>query len=288
MAVTVEPATIAPVRPLASASMPGVVVASFNVHGGVDGLGRSFDVVAACRELDADLLVLQETWSPDAGEPLAHQVADALGYKVEELAMTRARLWPAPGGPAGWGPALVQRGPYGLRVGEAKPGRRPERSKLRGTGTVEHGTWGLAVLARVPLLSTALLDLGQLSRDPARRGAIAVEVDVEGRALRVIGTHLSHLSHGSVVQLRELRRQVDAPGTPAVLTGDMNMWGPPLSALLPGWTRIVRGRTWPAWRPVAQLDHILVTAGVRILEEGRVVSVPGSDHLPVRARVALA
>jgi hypothetical protein len=44
--------------------MDGLVVASFNVHGGVDGFGRPFDVIAACGELDADLVVLQESWSP--------------------------------------------------------------------------------------------------------------------------------------------------------------------------------------------------------------------------------
>ncbi len=111
---------------------------------------------------------------------------------------------------------------------------------------------------------------------------------MDGRPLRVIGIHMSHLSHGSVLQLRVLHRLLATSPTPAVLAGDMNMWGPPLSALLPGWSRAVRGRTWPAWRPVAQLDHILVTRGVRRWGAGEVVPVIGSDHLPVRARVSPA
>jgi endonuclease/exonuclease/phosphatase family metal-dependent hydrolase len=73
---------------------------------------------------------------------------------------------------------------------------------------------------------------------------------------------------------------------PAVLVGDMNMWGPPLVMLLPGWSRAVRGRSWPAWRPLFQIDHVLVTAPVRVLE-GSVVRIEGSDHLPVRARLAV-
>jgi endonuclease/exonuclease/phosphatase family metal-dependent hydrolase len=117
---------------------------------------------------------------------------------------------------------------------------------------------------------------------------MAVEVDIGGRPLRVIGLHLSHLSHGSIVQLRALHRLIAVPDSPGVLVGDMNMWGPPLSLLMPGWSRVVRGATWPAWRPVAQLDHILVTGGVRTLGSGQVVRVPGSDHLPVRARVTLS
>jgi len=269
--------------------MSGVVVASFNVHGGVDGLGRPFDVVAACLALDADLLFLQETWSADSGEPLARQVGDKLGYRVDELAMTRAQLSapPSTSVPASsWGPVLIQRGPWGLRVGEGRPGR-PPRPRPDSAGPVENGTWGIAVLSRVALRATATLDLGQLRRDPVRRGALAVEIDIDGRPLRVVGTHLSHLSHGSVLQLRDLHRLLAASDTPGVLVGDMNMWGPPLSALMPGWSRVVKGGTWPSWRPVAQLDHILVTDGVRTLGPGEVVPLRGSDHLPVRARVTL-
>jgi endonuclease/exonuclease/phosphatase family metal-dependent hydrolase len=268
--------------------MDGVVVASFNVHGGVDGFGRPFDVIAACAELDADLVVLQESWSPAQGPSLARLVGDALGYRVDELALTVARLSHplSPGAaPARWGPVLRQSRPYGLRVGEVRPGRRPPRTE--GAGPIEHGSWGIALLSRVPLEIVTVVDLGQLRRDPARRGAIVAEVNVGGRALRVIGTHLSHLSHGSLLQLGALRRLMAVSDLPAVLAGDMNMWGPPLSVLLPGWSRVVRGRTFPAWRPVAQLDHILVTDGVETMGAGEVVAVDGSDHLPVRARVTL-
>ncbi len=269
--------------------MDGLVVASFNVHGGVDGFGRPFDVVAACGELDADVLVLQETWSPAAGEPLAARVGDALGYRVEELAMARARLSAPPENavvPSSWGPVVFQRGPWGLRVGEGRS-RRRAAPRPRSPGNAVPGTWGLAVLSRVPVLGTTTIDLGQLRRDPARRGAIAVEVEIDGRPVRVIGTHGSHLSHGSVLQLRALRRILAASESQGVLAGDMNLWGPPLSALLPRWTRAVRGRTWPAWRPLAQLDHVLVTDGVKVLDRGQVMPVRGSDHLPVRVRVTL-
>jgi endonuclease/exonuclease/phosphatase family metal-dependent hydrolase len=267
--------------------MSGVVVASFNVHAGVDGWGRPYDVVAACRKLDADVLVLQEAFTPDGGEPLAHLVADALGYRVEELPMTRARLFTAPAtaaSPTDWGPAVFQRGPYGLRVGDRRS-RRPRRHPIPAV----HGVWGLAVLSRVPVREVTTIDLGQLRRDPARRGAIAVDVEDQGTVVRVVGIHLSHLSHGSVVQLRALHGKLRRWDLPMVLTGDMNMWGPLLVSLLPGWSRAVRGRTWPSWRPVAQLDHILVTGGLGAVaeagEETGVLSIPGSDHLPVRARL---
>jgi endonuclease/exonuclease/phosphatase family metal-dependent hydrolase len=64
----------------------------------------------------------------------------------------------------------------------------------------------------------------------------------------------------------------------------MNLWGPPLVLLLPGWRRAVKGRTWPAWRPHSQTDHILVSAGVGVVD-GRVVYVGNSDHRAVRAEL---
>ena len=44
----------------------------------------------------------------------------------------------------------------------------------------------------------------------------------------------------------------------------MNLWGPPVRAFLPGWHRAVKGRTWPAWHPHSQIDHILVRGEVRV------------------------
>jgi len=69
--------------------------------------------------------------------------------------------------------------------------------------------------------------------------------------------------------------------------GDMNMWGPMLSLAMPGWSRAVLGRTWPSWRPLFQIDHILITAAVQVLG-AEVVRAHGSDHFPVRATLAVA
>jgi endonuclease/exonuclease/phosphatase family metal-dependent hydrolase len=154
-------------------------------------------------------------------------------------------------------------------------------------GTRQRGTLGLAVLSRLPLRGASRLSLGQLLRDPSMRGAIVVEVELPDGLLTVVGTHLAHLSNGSLIQLRALRRLIPGPATPAVLAGDMNLWGPPLSAMLPGWSRTVRARSWPAWRPMAQLDHVLVTPALRVDGRGEVLALGGSDHLPVRSRLSL-
>ena len=96
----------------------------------------------------------------------------------------------------------------------------------------------------------------------------------------------SRLPYGPPTQLRRLRPQL--PGderarrsSPATATSG----GPGVTAFLPGWTRTVRGRTWPASRPHSQIDHILVRdgdAGVEVLDS-EVLPAVGSDHRPVRA-----
>jgi endonuclease/exonuclease/phosphatase family metal-dependent hydrolase len=71
---------------------PRLVVASYNVHGGVDGWGRPYDVVAECERLDPDVLVLQESWHPDGRPSLAQRVADRLGCSVTEFTSGRGRI----------------------------------------------------------------------------------------------------------------------------------------------------------------------------------------------------
>jgi len=105
--------------------------------------------------------------------------------------------------------------------------------------------------------------------------------------LAVFGTHMSHITHGSHAQYRLLSDLLPPPTTAAVLAGDMNLWGPPVNSYLRGWRRAVTTRTWPAYRPHSQLDHVLVTPSVSVLD-ARAGAFAGSDHLPVVATLALA
>ena len=121
------------------------------------------------------------------------------------------------------------------------------------------------------------------------RSSTDIELPGADGLLRVVGTHLAHLSQGSPRHIASLRRTLNAmTPVPSVLAGDMNLWGPPLVLLLPGWSRAVRGRTWPTWSrwPLAQPDHILVRGPARA-ESGEVLPITDSDHLPVRATLVI-
>jgi endonuclease/exonuclease/phosphatase family metal-dependent hydrolase len=267
------------------------VVANFNLHAGIDGWGRPFDVVAACRGLDADLLVLEECWTPDTGGTpgLAATVGSTLGYEVLEHSLADGRrAGPHPQANRRWMRPLDWRSSsHAIYL----DGHRPQSGGVTRSARYQQaapGRWGIAVLSRFPVIDHEVVDLGRLWRDRARRGALVVRVDVGERPLAVAATHMSHLSYGSPLHFVRLRRLLEATigDDPAVLAGDMNLWGPPVGAFFPGWRRVVRAKTWPAWNPHSQVDHILVRGAVDALG-GEALPMAGSDHRPVRARLAL-
>ncbi len=268
---------------------PRLTVATFNVHAGVDGWGRPFDLLKACSALDADVLVLQETWTPEDGPGTAETVGDALGYTRFEQPLARGRLGrPDPTADRRWMRSLDWRGSnHAIYLDSERP-LPPRVTGSRRYVDAQPGSWGVAVLSRLPAQAERIIDLGRLEQDSARRFALVLRVEVDGVPVRIVGTHMSHITYGAAVQFvrlsRALRRHL-SPG-PAILAGDMNMWGPPVSAFFPGWRRAVRHRTWPAWRPHSQVDHILVRGPLRVLG-GEALAAAGSDHLPVRARLTL-
>lgn len=258
--------------------MAVVSLSSFNVHAGVDGLGRPYDAVGACLDLDADVLVLAENWTPDDGPGLVDELCRH-GYEARRGVAVRGWIYPpADAAEPGWGPLLRRRPGVGMRV--QWPGR-----PARPSGDAAHGQLGLVVLSRLPVLGHAEIDLGQLPGD-VPRNAVVVEVGPPDAPLRVVGVHMSHLRSGSPVQFARLRWALGEARRTVVL-GDMNLWGPPLALLLPGWRRAVRGRTWPSWRPTFQIDHVLSSPDLRVADR-QVGAHHGSDHRPIRVEIEVS
>jgi endonuclease/exonuclease/phosphatase family metal-dependent hydrolase len=240
--------------------VPELTLASFNVHWGrgnrKDGWPE-FDVAAACATFDADVIVLQELWSPDGGTPQHEAVADALGMRAVAVPMARAELEPKP--------KLLARATEGETIGD--------------------GDWSLAVVTRKPIRASRVVELPSLPLDPWKRCLLHVDIDVDGTNLAVVATHFAHLEFGSPLLTRALRRGLPPADRPAVLVGDMNMWGWTVAAMTPrAWKRGVRGKTWPAPKVRHQIDHLLVTPSVEVVRS-EVLPHQGSDHLPIRARL---
>jgi endonuclease/exonuclease/phosphatase family metal-dependent hydrolase len=169
-------------------------------------------------------------------------------------------------------------------VGQLRKSFRLDGERWGGPGHDDRpsvqGTWGLALLSRLPVRDVAVHPLGQLRRDAARRVVVEGSVGLDTGDLIVCGTHMSHITHGSHAQYRRLAAELPALTEAAVVAGDMNLWGPPVSSYLRGWRRAVVGKTWPAHRPHSQLDHVLTTPPVTVVD-ARVGEFAGSDHRPV-------
>lgn len=236
---------------------PEIEFVTLNTHLGLHPKRNNFapnDLVSACLALDADIIALQEHFRPAEGTALIDHLGEA-GYEVAEHAMAPVR-WTRHGRPR-----LTNQGP---------------------------STWGLALASRYPIVSTRILPIGRVIRDPAgHRSALAVELDVDGTRLDVIVVHTSSkVPYGPVIHLRRLRSQLPVGAGPVIVAGDCNIWGPVATRVLPGWRRAVVGRTWPAHRPHSQIDHILVNDRIEVVR-GQVLADHGSDHRPVKSRLRL-
>jgi len=237
-------------------------VASLNLHCGFGFYGQPFDVAAALCQLEADVICVQESWlhvdgagDAVADDPLA-EAANKLGAEVFRVVMAK---WPC------------------LGLAGIPPSSNP-------------GELAIAVFSSLPVSKYEVIELGIAPADDVPRFAQVVTVDLaSGTSVRVVNTHLTHRLT-SPLQLRVLRQRLQSDGLPTgciptIIAGDFNM-PRPVADMSINYDATVRGRTWPASRPLVQLDHIVVDQRIKVVESQVLPSV-GSDHLPVRARLRI-
>nr|BFE69956.1 hypothetical protein GCM10020092_032570 [Actinoplanes digitatis] len=226
-------------------------LASLNLHCGLDHRGAPYSVKAAVAALDTDVIVVQENWRARGTESLAASAAADCGYPCF------AELDMVPDAP--------------LADLDVVDGAAPD----------EVGAWGLAVMSRVPWVSTTAIGIGTAPGDVV--GARSAQV-IELPGLRVVNVHLTHrLLHGLGTAATPARGPALVAGAHADRRGPEHVLSR-RSTWPAGTGRAVRGRTWPAQRPVAQLDHVLLGAGV-MATGAEVGPNLGSDHLPVRLTI---
>lgn len=154
------------------------------------------------------------------------------------------------------------------------------------------GTYGNALLTRLPVSTVRHVDLSVAGREP--RGAIDADLEIEGHAVRIVVAHLGLRGFERVRQVEEILRSVRASGQGKVtiVAGDLNEWRPNDRSLQPLHVRFGRSRvrTFPSWRPLFSFDRILVEPQ-NVVRSFVVHDSPlarrASDHLPVKAVVEL-
>ena len=212
-----------------------------SVHDGNVELDR---LVASVRELDADVLALQEV---DLDQPRSGKV-DLTAVAAEAMGAVAHRFVAAISG-------------------------TPGATWMAATGSEQPGTaaYGVALLSRFPVQSWQVV---RLPRIPARfpmylpgpsrvmivheepRAAMVAQLDTPVGPLTVANTHLSFVPGWNRVQLRHLVRDLRGFPGPRVLMGDLNMT-PPTPTRWSGLRPLGVASTFPADIPDRQLDHIL-------------------------------
>lgn len=154
----------------------------------------------------------------------------------------------------------------------------------------ERGHYGNVLLTRLPLRAVRRLDLSLVDREP--RGALDVDLDAGGVALRVVATHLGLHPWERRFQIRHLLAELAARKTyPVALLGDINewfAWGRPLQWLHAHFGRPPAPATFPARLPLLALDRVWLLprrclSGVRAHRSP--LARQASDHLPLVAEV---
>lgn len=219
--------------------------ASYNIHKAV-GIDRRQDpdrIITVLRELDADVIALQE--------------AD-MRFGQRASVLPRALLDDTP-----WEPVPVAK----------------RRQSI--------GWHGNALLVRRSMQWVAAGALELPTLEP--RGAAMAELVLDGCRLRVIGMHLDLSGFRRRDQIRailgHLEKHDDQRAT--VLMGDFNQWGLRSGAMgefAKGWQMLAPGASYPARRPIARLDRIVVSDSCRVIDGGvhhSALAAQASDHLPI-------
>jgi endonuclease/exonuclease/phosphatase family metal-dependent hydrolase len=173
--------------------------------------------------------------------------------------------------------------------------RTLQMTAVPGLRIVRHmGEYGNAILTRLPVVDVHRHDLSYSRYEP--RGALDVDIDVDGQSVRVIAAHLGLVRSERRFQWRRLmvalaERSLE---TPTIMLGDMNEWYRRAATLREAHQTLGRPpapAAFPSFAPVLALSRIWVRplAALVSLQVHRTDATRGaSDHLPLKATVDAA
>jgi endonuclease/exonuclease/phosphatase family metal-dependent hydrolase len=246
-----------------------VRLVTFNVLHGRSTTDGRVDVARfqeAIGALDADILALQEV---DRDQPRSHLAdltrlaGEAMGASecgfAATIAGTPGERWTAATGHEAAGTPV-----YGIALLSRWPA----------------SAWVVVQLPRAPVrVPVRLVDRVEVMREEPRVALIATFETSRG-PLTVAATHLSFVPGWNQVQLRRMRRALDAYPDPAVLLGDLNL-SLPSAVRSTGYHALADRPTFPAEAPTRQLDHVLARGDRLVADSVDAPSAAISDHRPL-------
>ena len=226
--------------------------ASYNIHKAI-GLDRRRDpdrIIAVLREIDADVVALQEAdrrfGSRKSVLPLA-SLDDHTPYRAVQLGGRQHSI--------GWhGNALLVR--RGIEVAGAD-------------------------IVPLPTLEPRGAIRADLVAGGRKLRVVGMHLDLSGlRRRQQVRSLLGHVAECAD----------ECPTVLMGDLNEWALHGGSLREFHPGWRVLNCGRSFPSRRPVAQLDRIVISGEWRILESRAhhsALAARGSDHLPIYARLEL-
>lgn len=152
------------------------------------------------------------------------------------------------------------------------------------------GQYGVAVLSRFPILA---IDHRRYAnrRERERRGFIRVEIEVNGRRLNFVTTHLDYQwQDGRLFETEQLLNALTDVRGPLIVAGDFNE-EPPGGAydmmrkagFADVWTQdAAGGLTFPADKPTKRIDYVFYrNLGDNVQAAASVPDTLASDHRPL-------
>jgi endonuclease/exonuclease/phosphatase family metal-dependent hydrolase len=234
------------------------------------------------RELDVDVLGLQEV---DAAQPRSG-MADQTAVAAGALGADNWRFVPTVSGTPG--PQADFRASTAAEIEAAARGEFPH--PLYGVGLVSrhpvqqwHHLIMPAARMTMPLLVPGNPRPRMLRVPDEPRAVVAAVLDLP-TPVTVATLHLSFVPVFNIRQLRLVRDWLAALPRPLILLGDFNIPGR-IPGRVTGWHEAELGATYPVFKPRIQFDHIL-SDGFRP-RTAAVHPLPVSDHCAVTASFSL-
>jgi endonuclease/exonuclease/phosphatase family metal-dependent hydrolase len=157
------------------------------------------------------------------------------------------------------------------------------------------GKYGVAILSRFPIKNTEHR-MFENKREAERRGMLRVEVEVNGKRLNFVTTHLDYqFADGRLFEAEQMLKFIADVKGPMIVVADLND-EPAGSAYQlmrtkfdDAWSACCgEGFSYPADRPAKRIDHIFYRsrAGTRA-KKSWVIETVASDHIPVMAELEI-
>ena len=159
------------------------------------------------------------------------------------------------------------------------------------------GKYGVAILSRLPIKNTEHR-MFENRREAERRGMLRAEVEVDGKTLHFVTTHLDYqYDDGRLFETEQMLKFLESVEGPTIVVADLND-EPAGSAYKVMRTRFhdawvsggakTDGFSYPADKPVKRIDHIFYRTGDRIrARKSWVIETLASDHIPVMSELEI-